>query len=593
MNASSGYGSSFQYGQDRHDPFLQPPLSDEQQGPHRTAQQNTPPHAMVSRRTPTPTSTLGGDLNGRLNPSPGVPLGTMQQRGSAMSLDPRGPPGSHSWPGSLQQGPSQQGPYQQPSTAASIGPSAVITAGGPPPMDVIGDFTAAGPYDQGIPQAPASRYPGAPGPPADQPPQMPGPYGGPAAPPQRATPPPCPPMDSRQPQYYKRRRPRGSLINMVMIVGVLSYVCALSLPMFGAVTMLGDPSYLFWVGVLYPVEIICISVGGTILLILNCMAFRQSVNPDVLTTRALAQMTAVYMALAGLLLVFVSVPASRELYNTASRLGAAGCSASSTEAVQLVDTSLDLYRMKMAPNCFLKSSVEECSGFQPNKYTRYLKYLEYEFQCGPLCAELPMQLAPQVHVPAPAPVPARMNRLPGHAGASMMPSASSMPAANTGAVVEGAIVRLSSNESSLRDTFEAHPNFMWHDGMVGMLGGTYRVAKVKLGVVGLPSPDGSQGGVWYFPEALVTPVGAGEVSPEFRPMHTTINNLFSHGHTMMPCFPIVATRLKVLAWSFGDVSFWEGVGLLVTSLLASFGSLAGALNTPADESGLDTLTASS
>lgn len=453
-------------------------------------------------------------------------------------------------------------------------------------MDMIGDFAPAGPYEQGMPQAPGSRFPGAQGPPLDQPPQMPGP----AAPPQQrfatTDAPPGAPMDARQPQYYKRRRPRGNLINMVMIVGVLTYVCALSLPMFGAVTMLGDPSYLFWVGALYPVEIVCISVGGTILLILNCMAFKQSASYDVLTTRALAQMTAVYMALAGLLLVFVSVPASRELYSTASRLGAAGCSASSTEAVQLVDTSLDLYRMKMAPNCFLKSSVEECPGFQPTKYTRYLKYLEYEFQCGPLCPELPMQLAPTAHLPAPAPAPVpangRMNRSPGHA--ALVPNAASMPQASTGAVVPGSVVRLTSDESKLREQFEMNPQFMWHDGMAGMLGGTYTVTKVKPGVVGLPSPDGSQNGVWYFPEALVSPLGAAQVSPEFRPMHTTANNLFSHGHTMMPCFPIVATRLKVLAWSFGDVSFWEGVGLLITSILASFGSLAAAFNTPADES---------
>mmetsp|Transcript_102161 Transcript_102161/g.202812 ORF Transcript_102161/g.202812 Transcript_102161/m.202812 type:complete len:251 (+) Transcript_102161:2-754(+) len=249
--------------------------------------------------------------------------------------------------------------------------------------------------------------------------------------------------------------------------------------------------------------------------------------------------------------------------------------------------------MKTAPNCFLKSSVEECPGFQPTKYTRYLKYLEYEFQCGPLCPELPMQLAPHTHVPAPAPAPApgRMNRMHSHAGASMMPGAGSMPMASNGAVVAGSIVRLSSNETSLREQFQANPNFQWHDGMVGMLGGIYRITEVKPGVVGLPSPDGSQGGVWYFPEDLVSPLKPGQ-APEFRPMHTTTNNLFTHGHTMMPCFPVVATRLKVLAWSFGDVAFWEGVGLLITSILASFGSLCAVVNTPADESGLDMLTAS-
>ncbi|CAK0901099.1 unnamed protein product [Prorocentrum cordatum] len=101
--------------------------------------------------------------------------------------------------------------------------------------------------------------------------------------------------------------------------------------------------------------------------------------------------------------------------------------------------------------------------------------------------------------------------------------------------------------------------------MEGMLGKEYRVLQVPSpGVVGLPSPDGSQEGVWYFPDRLVHRVDEPMVHPLVSPQ-----KLFSHGETRMSCFPLVATHLESLAWSFTDPMFWQGVSLLMVSVAAS------------------------
>merc|ERR1712096_111860 len=65
----------------------------------------------------------------------------------------------------------------------------------------------------------------------------------------------------------------------------------------------------------------------------------------------------------------------------------------------------------------------------------------------------------------------------------------------------GDVVKVSANliPSSFRG-----PGYVWDDLMCGMAGQTFPVLEVpKKGMVGLPSSDGSQNGVWYFPEQLV------------------------------------------------------------------------------------------
>uniref|UniRef100_A0A7S4R0F8 RRM domain-containing protein n=1 Tax=Alexandrium monilatum TaxID=311494 RepID=A0A7S4R0F8_9DINO len=67
------------------------------------------------------------------------------------------------------------------------------------------------------------------------------------------------------------------------------------------------------------------------------------------------------------------------------------------------------------------------------------------------------------------------------------------------AVCVGDFVRLSGDSSLVREAFRSM-GFAWTEQTDAMLGKSFQVVEVpKPGVVGVPSPDGSQGGVWYLP----------------------------------------------------------------------------------------------
>lgn len=92
----------------------------------------------------------------------------------------------------------------------------------------------------------------------------------------------------------------------------------------------------------------------------------------------------------------------------------------------------------------------------------------------------------------------------------------------------GDIVRLSSDVKHIRRAMDT-VDYRWSDLMAPMAGAEHEVLCLSrpnrgTNVVGLPSPDGSQGGVWYFPvTALERPAGedaegqaAAEEAYEFR-----------------------------------------------------------------------------
>jgi len=73
---------------------------------------------------------------------------------------------------------------------------------------------------------------------------------------------------------------------------------------------------------------------------------------------------------------------------------------------------------------------------------------------------------------------------------------------------EGMPVRMVETRQLLIEAFEKMPFMYVYDRqMDSMLGRDFIVQEVLLnGMVGLPSPDGSQGGIWFFPPQAVVPV---------------------------------------------------------------------------------------
>ena len=70
----------------------------------------------------------------------------------------------------------------------------------------------------------------------------------------------------------------------------------------------------------------------------------------------------------------------------------------------------------------------------------------------------------------------------------------------------GSFVRLSDDAQEVHEAFEAVGE-AWDDRLEGMLGRLFRVLDVPApAVVGLVSPDGGQGGLWYFPVGILEKV---------------------------------------------------------------------------------------
>jgi len=136
-------------------------------------------------------------------------------------------------------------------------------------------------------------------------------------------------------------------------------------------------------------------------------------------------------------------------------------------------------------------------------------------------------------------------------------------------------VRLSDDEEAVRESFESLNHYIWNTTMAEMLGRDFRVLEVPSSrIVGLPSPDGSQQGVWYFPMDVVALAPLQAQGPGAWPTQITTVRLFSRGNTAMTCLPLVSAHLRILAWSYGDLIFWNGLVLLTAGLLTLCASLA-------------------
>mmetsp|Transcript_85434 Transcript_85434/g.226894 ORF Transcript_85434/g.226894 Transcript_85434/m.226894 type:complete len:510 (-) Transcript_85434:10-1539(-) len=369
---------------------------------------------------------------------------------------------------------------------------------------------------------------------------------------------PGPPPDTCRGKHREAAAPWGQ----VMCMGFVAAVFVVCLPMVGGFILLQDPDYMFWAGHRFPTQLIGAGSGSLLLLGAVLLALAGCAAKEAITVRLLSSLAVSFSSLVGLLLVLSSLSASSHLYSVSSKIDSLGCRSSMPELVKLMDFSVVLYNLRMTPACFTHESVQACSGWRLNEHTRYLKYLEEEFDCGPLCAEEPApSLRPSISVGS--------SLL--HVGrARSLRRRTAEPLDTSGGFATGEMAWLSGNETFVRKVFKAIPGFTWNEGMADMLGRSFRVvAPERAGLVGLPSPDGSQTGVWYFPAAALELAPLKVEEPQLPISHAASLKLFSHGSTSMTCLPIVSTRLRVLAYSFGDLLFWQGLLLLAAALLCA------------------------
>lgn len=391
-----------------------------------------------------------------------------------------------------------------------------------------------------------------------------------------------------------------SLLFSAMGIGLIVIVIIITPPICAAITLLGDPTYFFWLGRSYPAWLLAAALLTLLLYLCWCCLLQRDARYN-LDDSNLGWGAASFFGLLGVSLVLLAVSGSRHLKATSAQL-AHGCGTTLPQATMLMDFSSVLYNIRGLPGCLPseQASVETCDGWKENKFTGYLRWLEFNLQCGPMCGEpvLPIPtlydgtqlLQQQVEQKQDALSSRGAGRGRRHAsslqraflnvGTSSLGKMSVSEEANSTVIVShsqgkshvsapfastgdmplrvGDTVVISASPEKMKKAFAELPQYEYRSMMDEMRGRRYRVLSMKGPQVGLLSPDGSQNGVWFFPQWLLDRVQMTSL--------TETPAVFQRGTTHTTCFPLLATQLDSYAWSFGDLIFWEGLLLMLCSI---------------------------
>lgn len=165
-----------------------------------------------------------------------------------------------------------------------------------------------------------------------------------------------------------------------IIIGILTCIAAVIIPVFGAMLLIGDENYTFWIGYTFPVRVIAASLGITLLLMLVCGLLYAFASPQRQNESTMALVASLFAALLGVSYVLTVLPAAHEIQVFAGKLSH-GCSSSLSNVVALSDYGQVLANLRSNSTCAESISVEACDGWASNTYTRYIRYLESEFEC--------------------------------------------------------------------------------------------------------------------------------------------------------------------------------------------------------------------
>jgi hypothetical protein len=181
----------------------------------------------------------------------------------------------------------------------------------------------------------------------------------------------------KAPMRYDLQALEESLVYVACIM--MFFFCLL--PIMGALALLMDINYRFWMGTFWPWAIILgsVFVFGTFATAV-CMLFRNA-GPEHRSQFTMFFTWSTFSAFMGVLLIPAALFANRDLAHIAGTVGQ-GCLSTLPQSELLVDYSQVLYNIRLSPDCTNKGSVEDCNGYKSNQYTDYLYYLENEFFVG-------------------------------------------------------------------------------------------------------------------------------------------------------------------------------------------------------------------
>jgi len=304
------------------------------------------------------------------------------------------------------------------------------------------------------------------------------------------------------------------------LLAVLICLGAIALPVLGAITLISDTNYRYWFGGFEPWTIILIFLGVSVLLFFTLSLFFKHAPPVARNEDTLYLIAGTFTCLLGLLLLMTAGWTASRINSVAGKIQG-GCALGLPKAQELVLYDSVLHNIREQPWCKDLEGVDKCEGWKEEAPTSYLRYLEEEFQCAPLCD-------------MPAPV---MPNLPAQSLLELHQS--------TDASAEGSLRHRRS---------AAHVSFSPQSAVQAVEGAVETVISTLGG--------SSQ-------------VESGTVQTAFGAFNTAEFNkkqlLFSEGQATarLPCFNLAALRLQILAKGFVELQMFEGFALIGVAIVMS------------------------
>lgn len=379
---------------------------------------------------------------------------------------------------------------------------------------------------------------------------------------------------------------QGAIEYRITAVGVLTCLGAVSMPLIGAFLVLYDESYRYFMGTAIPWTICGIFVGVSLLLFATLHLFFRYSPPHVRNQEAMFVLAGTFTSLLGLLLVSAALPWGYTIHGTATAL-MRGCAQDLETAHRLSEYDTVLHTIRAQPWCSNLTSVEQCPGWKATPETEYLRYLEGSFKCAPICTGIgfsPRSISgtsgglvlAELGGGGAGPARARLRR--GGAGSAGLAPDGGPPAelqvqeeprmtAWRELVPQVSKVRIIKSVAETQKLAVEDGN-VWPANVHHMNGQVFTVvANVPPSRYEVYDPVSASKG--FQNGRIFVSYKALELVPE-APPPVQHQYLFKPGFTeasAQPCFELVAQRLQVFAINFVDLLFWEGFGLICTSVL--------------------------
>lgn len=189
-----------------------------------------------------------------------------------------------------------------------------------------------------------------------------------------------------------------------VVAGVILLLILSVMPLLNSIYLLDDFAFQYFIGANIPIQMCCICLGVIIIYVFTVNTFFRLAKPRMQTESTIMMIATLIITLFGMALLVVSLPLWAQSEETYANLNA-HCDVS-VQTHRLYEYSQVLQNLRTLPDCKVKYSIEECNGYEEAApYTSILKHMESLYDCSGFCYRptltLPASSLPNFTIPGP------------------------------------------------------------------------------------------------------------------------------------------------------------------------------------------------